>query len=141
MKRSRGFTFIEILITLGIIAISFLPLMRMFSVALEQTDFTDDLTTARYLAQEGMEKIENLNLTKTQLKNLGDVWEPPLNKPPLDINGKKWRVCRKLVQGSDPLEIHIQVFKDKKGAGLRFKTKPFVELVTLQEDLEWDFTE
>ncbi len=133
----KGFTFIEVLITLSLIAICFLPLMRMFSVALEQTGVIDDLTTARYLAQEGMEKIKNLNFTKAQLKSLGDVWEPPLDEPPQDINDKKWRVLRKLVKGTDPLEIHIQVFKEDELVIMDSMPPPVVEFVTLLEDLEW----
>ena len=134
--KKKAFTFIEVLITLSLIAICFLPLMRMFSVALEQTGVIDDLTTARYLAQEGMEKMNNLNFTKTQLKSLGDVWDPPLDEPPQDINEKKWRVLRKLIKGTDPLEIHIQVFKEDELVTV-VDPSPVVELVTLLEDLEW----
>jgi len=54
---NRAFTFIELLITMAIIAICFLPLMRMFSVSLEQAHELSDTATARYLAQAGMEKF------------------------------------------------------------------------------------
>lgn len=141
MRRNKGFTFIELLIALAVIAISFLPLMQMYSVSLEQVGFTDDITTARYLAQGGMEKMNNLNFTKAQLKSMGDVWDPPLNEPALIVNGKRWRVFRKLVKGSDPLEIHIQVYKDEKISTRKVAAEPFVELATLFEDLEWGFTE
>jgi len=89
-KTLTGFTFIELLITLAIIAICFLPLMRMFSVSLEQACVSNDLTTARYLAQEGMEKVKNSNFTEAQLKDLGDVWEPVLNKPPFITQNYPW---------------------------------------------------
>lgn len=133
-KHNNAFTFIEILITLALIAICFLPLTRMFSTALEQTCVISNLTVARYLAQEGMEKIKNLNFTESQLKDLGDVWEPPLDKPPLLLNENKWRVLRKIIKESNPLEIHIQVYQEES-----VKTKeggPIVEVVTLVEDLE-----
>ena len=42
---------------------AFLPLMQMYSTSLEQTHVNRDQTTARYLAQEGMEKLRNLSFT------------------------------------------------------------------------------
>ena len=110
-KRTNGFTFIELLITLAVIAICFLPLMRMFSVSLEQVYVTEDLTTARYLAQEGMEKVKNLGFTEAQFEDLGDRWEPFLDKPPLELNGKYWRSLRKIVKGTDPLEIEFRCIR------------------------------
>jgi prepilin-type N-terminal cleavage/methylation domain-containing protein len=141
----KGFTFVELLITLAVIAICFLPLMRMFSVSLEQAYQTSDLTTARYLAQEGMERVKNLGFTEAQLEDLGDVWEPALDKPPLELNGRYWRILRKIVKGTDPLEIRIQVYQvtshpsTSLGAGQSPVTsKPIVEVVTLVEDLDWN---
>lgn len=136
-KRTNGFTFIELLITLAVIAICFLPLMRMFSVSLEQVYVTEDLTTARYLAQEGMEKVKNLGFTEAQFEDLGDRWEPALDKPPLELNGKYWRTLRKIVKGTDPLEIRIQVYQVSKYQGVKVSEKPIVEVVSLVEDLDW----
>lgn len=134
-NKHKGFTFIELLITLILIGICFLPLMNMFSVSLEQNNQTSDLTIARYLAQEGMEKMKNQHLTVSQLKQLGDLWDPPLKEAPLIVDGKRWRVLRKLIV-SEPLEIHIQVFREEDRLQKSF-SKPVVELVTLVEDLEW----
>jgi prepilin-type N-terminal cleavage/methylation domain-containing protein len=136
LKRNNGFTFIELLITLAVIAICFLPLMRMFSVSLEQVYVIEDLTTARYLAQEGMEKVKNLGFTEAQLEDLSDIWEPPLDKPPLELNGKYWRVFRKIIKGTDPLEVKIQVHQ-VAGSRHQVSEKPIVEVVTLVEDLDW----
>jgi len=138
---NHGFTFIELLITLAVIAISFLPLMRMFSVSLEQVCATNDLTTGRYLAQEGMERVKNLGFTEAQLEAISDVWEPALDKPPLEINGKYWRTLRKIVKGTDPLEIRIQVYQVTGKPANRQTGKPIVEVVTLIEDLDWTVTE
>ena len=138
MKSSnRGFTFIELLITLAVISICFLPLMNMFSVSLQQTSFVNDITTARYLAQEGMEKVKNLSFTVDQLRKAGDVWEPVWTDPPLNINGHRWRVLRKVVSSSDPLEIHIQVFQEEDLQKNKLRAKPVVDLVTLFEDFDW----
>lgn len=136
-KQTKGFTFIELLITLAVIAICFLPLMRMFSVSLEQVYVTEDLTTARYLAQEGMERVKNLGFTEAQLEDLGDVWAPALDKPALELNGKRWRILRKIIKGTDPLEIKIQVYQVSSHKH-QVSDKPIVEVVTLVEDLDWN---
>lgn len=137
-KNNRGFSFIELLITLTVMGISFLPLMNMFSVALVQVNTTGELTTARYLAQEEMERTKNLNFTIAQFKEQGNMWNPPLEEPAMEINRNYFRVLRKIIPQSDPLEVHIQVFKDE-GIKERNQLKPMVELVTLFEDFEWDF--
>lgn len=121
VKRTNGVTFIEILITLSVIAICFLPLMHMFSTALEQVYASGGLTTARYLAQEGMERLKNLGLTQAQVEEAGDV---------IEVNEKKWRVARRVMRGSDPLEVRIQVYLEKD-------PKPLVEITSLLEDLDW----
>jgi len=135
MKHSKNgaFTFIELLITLAVIAVAFLPLMYMFSSAMQQVYVTDDLSTARFLAQEGMEKLKNLNLTEAQIQEIGDTYDPPLDKEPILLNKNKWRVFRKIVKNTDPLEIHISVFKEP----LEENQKPVVETATLVEDLDW----
>ena len=137
MRKSSGFTFIELLITLAVIAICFLPLMRMFSVSLEQAHTTTDLTLARYLAQQGMEKTKNLGFTEAQIEDLGSVWEPALEEPPWDLNGRKWRTLRKIIKGTDPLEVRVQVYQTRSKAAREPTDKPIVEVITLIEDLDW----
>lgn len=128
-----GFTFIELLISLAVIAIAFVPLMQMFSTGLEQVYSVSELNTASFLAREAMEKLKNLNFTEAQIKALGDVWEPPLDEPALVLNERKWRVLRKVDKNSDPLEVRIMVYSEPITQG----SKPTVELVTLIEDWEW----
>ena len=57
----KGFTFIELLISLAIIAITFLPLMHMFTTGLEQVYYTSELDTARYLRFIEDEVVRLLN--------------------------------------------------------------------------------
>jgi prepilin-type N-terminal cleavage/methylation domain-containing protein len=132
----KGFTFIELLITLAVVAIAFLPLMRMYTACLEQVYVNEDMTTARYLAQEGMEKIKNLGFTEDQLKKIGDLWYPSRNDQPLKMNDKNWRVLRKITKNTDPLEVKIEVYLDHKNSGI--SSTPIIELVTLIEDLDWE---
>src|SRR3989338_5349009 len=121
MKSRKGFTFIELLIALAVMAICFLPLMRMFTVALEQTREAEDLSVAQGLAREEMERLKNLNFTEAQLESIGDVWQPPLDKPPLILNEKRWRALRKIVKGTSPLEVHILVYEDTQQTGQAVK--------------------
>lgn len=136
----KGFTFIELLITLALIAICFLPLMRMLSGGLDQAHKLDELSTARYLAQSAMEQLKNLGFTQAQLSELGDTWEPNLEDPAFLINGKMWRVERKVARGTDPLEIHIKVYRIPFKPQNPYALEPIIDLALLTEDLDWSYT-
>ena len=127
-----GFTFIEILMTLTVIALLFVPVMQLFSNSLYATGENLDRITAMNLAQSEMERTINLNMTKAQLKKIGTQIFPPLDQQPYEINKGAWRVEREIVEESDPLEVRVKVFKD----GQPEKTP--VILVTLIEDFMWD---
>jgi prepilin-type N-terminal cleavage/methylation domain-containing protein len=88
-NRCRGFTFIEILIALTLLAIVAVPLLQMFAVAVEQVTYADDLRTALDLAREEVEKVKNLALTESQLKALGNAISPPIR-----LNQRVWYAVR-----------------------------------------------
>jgi len=46
------------------------------------------------------------------------------------VGAGKWRIAREIVDGTDPLEICIKVYKEGD-------PEPKVKLVTLREDLRW----
>lgn len=131
-KNERGFTFIEILITLTIIALLFVPVMQLFSNSLYATSANLDRITSMNLAQSEMERTINLNMTKEQLKKMGTQVFPPLEEKPYEINKGLWRVQREVVEDSDPVEVRVKVFKDQE------PEKALITLVTLIEDLMWD---
>jgi len=126
-----SFTYIEILITLAVMAILFVPMMRLFPHCLYSATISGDMITAVNLSRWEMERVKNLNLTKAQLKLEGDVWTPPMDQPPLENNKSKWRVLRRVKLDSDPLQVDVDVFlaNDLK--------KPVASLVTLVEDNIW----
>lgn len=136
-KSRTGFSFIELLITLAIIAICFLPLMRMFTTGIEQVYGLNSISTARYLAQLGMEEMKNSGFTQAQLEETGDAWQPDIDTPPYFINGKYWRIQRKVMRGSDPLEVHVLVYETSEKSTRSANDVPLVDLVTLVEDLDW----
>lgn len=129
--RQRGFTYIELLVSLAILAILFVPMMQLYSQAMGASESSRELITAGFLARWEMERVKNLSLTKEQLRDVGDTLWPPEDKDPWELNGSKWRIERKLKPGTDPLEVSVLVRKE----GSKQKV---VELVTLIEDMTWE---
>lgn len=129
--RFKGFTYIEVLITLAVVAILFIPMMQLFSHGLYSATVSSDMITAVNLGRWEMERLRNLNFTKSQLKAQGDVWTPKLEEAPLEINKIKWRIFRHIKPDSDPLEISVEVFTADN------LKKPLASLVTLIEDSIW----
>ncbi|MEA3328658.1 MAG: type II secretion system protein [Candidatus Omnitrophota bacterium] len=127
---NSGFTYIELLVTIAIISVCFFPLLRLFSTSVVSVAGSSDLATALDLAREEMEKMKNLNYSEAQLAAVGNVFYPPAEKPPLTLNKQDWRVERIIIPGSDPLEVHVRVFKTDN------MKKPVARLVTLIEDLQ-----
>lgn len=144
-RSQKSFTYIELLITLAVIAVLFVPIMQLFSNLLFSAQTSQDLITAVNLAKWQMERIKNLNVSKEQLKEMGDSLYPEPDKPPLEINAAKWRIKKEIVKNSDPLEVRVSVYYDtvqNKSIGNQspafLEDKPVVTLVTLIEDMFWE---
>lgn len=127
----RGFTYIEVLIALAVMAILFIPMMQLFSRSLYSTTISGDMLTAVNLARWEMERVKNLNITKNQLKLQGNIWTPKLEEQPLTINNAKWRILRHLKADSDPLQVNVEVYLADN------LKKPLATLVALIEDNIW----
>lgn len=128
----RGFTYIEILIALAVIAILFIPMIQLFSYAVYSVTVSGEGITAVNLARWEMERVKNLNATKAGLKKIGNVWTPKLEEPPLELNHAKWRVLRRVKAEGDPLEISVEVYRSDD------LNKPVASSVTLIEDSIWN---
>lgn len=125
----RGFTYIEMLVVVALIALCFVPLLQMFTESVNEVRQYSTIGTALQLGREAMEAVKNLRLTETQIEAQGTVWSPDPKAPPLIVNGEEWKVKRSVVAHTDPLEIHVEIFL---GADLK---RPVLEFVTLIEDL------
>lgn len=131
-NKRHGFTFVEILMTLAVIGILFIPVTQLFNHSIFATANSLEMITAANLANSEMEKTINLNLPKVKLKELGTVYYPPLEEEPLVVNQLPWRVERQILPASDPVEIRINVYHADR------MEKPMVTLVTLVEDMMWE---
>ena len=130
MRASKaGFTYIEMLVVVTLLALCFVPLLQMFAQSMDEVSQYNDLGTAIQLGREGMEAVKNLRFTEEQIESQGTVWTPPQEERPYDINGKEWRIKRTIVTDTHPLEIHIEVFEEQN------LNRSILELVTLIEDL------
>ena len=107
-KSRSGFTFVEILITLLVLAIAMAPLLQLFSAATEQVTYTDDLRTGLDLAREEVEKVKNLALSEEQIKELGNVVSPPIF-----LNRGVWFTVRLVNPTATPLEVQVLVYRDQ----------------------------
>ena len=140
-NNQSGFTLLEIITALIVIAVAFLPLMRMYTSALEQIEQTSNLTTAKYIAKAAMEKMKNMAVSEGRLLGLKNPIEPPLGEPPYTLNGREWRVekvVRRTMEGSIKVTVKVylirkQVSDDDKGF---LKSKPVIGISTLIEDYE-----
>ena len=129
--KKKGFTFIEILVTLAIIGTLFIPVMRLFSHSLYSSSVSQDLITATNLAEWQMERLKNLGYTKKELRVLGDKVYPQANKKPIEMNDAKWRIKQIIFKEKDPVEVRVSVYKEGEG-------EPLITLVTLIEDTFWE---
>lgn len=127
---STGFTYVEILITLTLMAMLFIPMMQLFSHAMEATQASRDLITAVTLARWDMERVKNVGSRTERLKATGNTMWPPPAEPPLTLNNRAWRIDRLLKLEAEPLEVTVAVRREGE-------TKPLVRLVTLLTDTYW----
>ena len=106
-------------------------MMQFFSQALEGTSASRDLITAVSLASWEMERTKNIGTKTERLKKIGDAVWPLQEEPPLELNGRGWRIHRILGAGSDPLQVTIEVRLDGQPNAV-------ARLVTLISDTIWE---
>jgi type IV pilus assembly protein PilV len=108
-KNDLGFTLLEILIAISVLAIALLAMAQMQVVAIKGNSFASRMTTATTLAQDKMEQLKRLpyndpsnliddNVTDDDLSNTGDVGDADAayyhdsNNPIEGIYTRVWNV-------------------------------------------------
>lgn len=76
-QAKRGFTLIEVLVSMVVITVGLISLLAAFGVAMQATDTAREDMIAKQLAQEAMESIvtarETANVNWTAIQNVGPV--------------------------------------------------------------------
>ncbi|HEX9779976.1 MAG TPA: type II secretion system protein [bacterium] len=127
---ARGFTYVEVLVTLALLGMLFVPTMQLFSTAMDATTSSRDMLTALALCRREMERVKNLGISLHQLTSQGTVTLPPPASPPLVVNGQAWRIERRVKTAADPVEVIVEVRRD-------VEQEPLVSLVTLVTESSW----
>jgi prepilin-type N-terminal cleavage/methylation domain-containing protein len=125
----QGFTYIEMLTVIALMALCFIPILRMFTESVYEVRLYSDMGTALQLGRDSMEAVKNLRLTEAQIESEGVVWYPPKNEPPITLNGQTWIVKRSVQRHTDPLEVRVEVFRTEN------LDQPILRLDSLIEDL------
>jgi prepilin-type N-terminal cleavage/methylation domain-containing protein len=84
-RSSMGFTLIEVMIALVILAVGLLALMTMQIVSIRANAFSSEMTYSTMLAQQQLETLRNLPFTDANLFGTTPPTPPTLHTLPLPI--------------------------------------------------------
>jgi len=120
-KKRQGFTLIEALVGIALVAIAVLGLAQMFTLSVMNNLRSERITTATYLAQQRLDALRNL--TTTELNTFastgsvdlnGDGTADMLNDELLDINLDAHNDYRRLTQvaviGTTTWSAQVMIF-------------------------------
>lgn len=122
----KGFTLLEMLVTIVLLTVGITSILQMAAIAIFADTNLENVTIARYLAQETMEEIkgaasysdiDNFILTRSSLTGVG-------NKDFVDFD-------REVTVSGDPKQVNVTVYWTVKGQDQS------VELVTLFTDYDY----
>jgi hypothetical protein len=117
-------------VTLALLGILFVPMMQLFSYAMDATTSSRDLLTAIGLGRREMESVKNLSSNIDRIREQGNTSWPPAEEPPFKLHGRTWRVDRILAPDSDPLEVAVEVRREGEAT-------PLVRLVSMLTETSW----
>ena len=83
-KREKGFSLIEVIVGIALVAIALLGLAQLFTFSLMNNTRSDRMTSATFLAQQRIDMIRNLTADEISIL----VSTSPIDETPLiDVNG------------------------------------------------------
>ncbi len=93
-KSTKGFTLIEVMIALLILAVGLLALMTMQIVSIKANAFSSEMTYSTMLAQQQLETLKNVPFTDANLTGATPPTPPPLHTllPIIDSKGGSYSV-------------------------------------------------
>ena len=116
MKKSKGFTLIEVLISLVILAISLLALAGLMTTTTKNNSVGGRLTEAATLAQDKLEELRAVSWDNIPLNQTNDT---PVTRPGIQYE-RTW-IARLNATNADIKEIEITVrWTDATSHSLRF---------------------
>jgi prepilin-type N-terminal cleavage/methylation domain-containing protein len=116
MKKSKGFTLIEVLISLVILAISLLALAGLMTTTTKNNSVGGRLTEAATLAQDKLEELRAVSWDNIPLNQTNDT---PVTRPGIQYD-RTW-IARLNATNADIKEIEITVrWTDATSHSLRF---------------------
>jgi len=118
----RGYSLLEILITIIVVVVGYVALLQMFSITMFADADVENHTTALYLAQETMEEIRDSS-TYTGIDSFASART--------DLTGDFADFDREVTVSGTPKEVHVMVYWNVKG------TDQNVNLVSLFTDYDF----
>jgi prepilin-type N-terminal cleavage/methylation domain-containing protein len=88
-RKQSGFTLIEVMIAVVILAVGLLALMAMQIVSIKANAFSSEMTYSTMLAQQQLETLKNLPFTDADLTGTTPPTPPTLHTLPLPIPDSK----------------------------------------------------
>ena len=121
MKRllnKKGFTLIEVLVGLIILAIGLLGIAGMQVTSVKGNSFSKNLTQASFLAQDRLEYLKNLPISNSVFQNTATY-----NEPQADISGQRFnRSYRIELNGSERTITYTVTWNDGVNHSISFTT-------------------
>lgn len=106
-KKEKGFTIIELVISIFILSFAVVGIFSAFSIMVILTSDTANQLTAAYLAQEGMEIVRNIRDTNWLNMNICAAAPSALNCPVTWVDGLAAGVCSTTGCGADYKSISM----------------------------------
>jgi prepilin-type N-terminal cleavage/methylation domain-containing protein len=109
--RREGFSLVEVLVGITLIAIALIGLAQLFTLSVKNNLRSNDLSNATFLTQQRIDYLRTL--TATELNNFPQISRGESNDEQIDLNQDGTIDCRRLTQVVPPgtfYEVAVLIF-------------------------------